>query len=137
MLTKCLAVESSALELKCSPMVLRGLGALQSWSLRISSADLPGFNPVAAAQGVWADELAGFPRWILHRRYVWIQNSLYRCLHARELRINSNVSRGLILGDLGQKYTCLELVLRRGSSRSSLAWSTAFGFVWRNALGFH
>lgn len=39
MLTKCLALESLALELEFSPMVLRGLGALQSWSLEISSPD--------------------------------------------------------------------------------------------------
>lgn len=55
MLSKRLAPESLASELKFSPAVLRGLGALQSWSLKISSADLSGVNGIGAAQGVWWD----------------------------------------------------------------------------------
>lgn len=65
MLTKCLALEWLALELKFSPMVLRGLGALQSWSPKISSPDLSGYNLIGAAQGVRSDELAGFPHLFL------------------------------------------------------------------------
>lgn len=70
MLSKCLALESLALELKFSPVVLRGLGALQSWSLKISSTDLSGFNQTGAAQGVWSDELAGFPQLFLPICYM-------------------------------------------------------------------
>lgn len=152
MLTKCLALESLALELKLSPMLLRGLEALPSWSLKISAADLPGFNQIGTAWGVRPEELAGFPRLFVCVRYMEIQNSAWMPADKLHIKVfvhmyvcqitrKDNLSICLILGDLGENAQiwdwfcclCLEAALKLGLC--SLACSTAPS-CW-NALGSH